>query len=76
MRWDIKGQEQIQEEIGYGDVLTIEEFFNDVMSGCLTPYDGIGYFHDGINETKRSVWDENLSLVELTEYPYVTWYNK
>ena len=76
MRWDIKGKEQIQEEIGYGEVLTIEEFFSDVMRGCLTPSDGIGYFHDGTNETERSVWDENLSLVELKEYPYVTWYNK
>ena len=55
MRWDIKGKEQIQEEIGYGDVLTIEEFFSDVMSGCLTPSDGIGYFHDGIQETNRNI---------------------
>ena len=76
MKRNIKTKEQIQEEIGYGDVLTIEEFFSDVISGCLIPSDGIGYFHDGINETKRSVWDENLSFIELKEYPYVTWYNK
>ena len=77
MKRNIKTKEQIQEELGdNGDVYTIMEFLDDMIGGCLLPYDGNGYFHDGTQETNKSVWDNDLSLVDLRQYPYVTWYNK
>ena len=76
----MKTKEQVQKEglvakCG-GTVYTIEEFFKYVKTGSFIPYDGIGHFHDGEQETKRSVWATDLSLLELKKYPYVCWYNK
>ena len=72
----MKTKQQIENEISYGDVYTLEEFFQEVKIGGFIPYDGDGYFHDGEEETSRSVWSSNLSLLELKHYPYVCWYNK
>lgn len=76
----MKSKEQVQKEglvakCG-GIVYTIEEFFEHVKDGGFIPYDGSGYFHDGEQETRRSVWARDLSLLELKNYPYVCWYNK
>ena len=76
MKMNIKTKEQVQSEIGFGDVYTIEEFFDCVKCGSFIPYDGVGYFHDGDKETARSVWSEDISLLELKNYPYVCWYNR
>ncbi len=75
MKQPIKSKAQVQSETEYGDVYTREEFIELVARGLLLPYDGSGYFHDGIEETNRSVWEEDLSLLELRKYPYVMWYN-
>jgi hypothetical protein len=72
----MKSQEQVQKETEYGDVFTIEEFAHDVKLGCITPYDGVGYFHDGENKTNRCVWDDSVTAEEVKNYPYVCWYNK
>ena len=71
----MKTKEQAQSECR-GAVFTLEEFYQYVKRGCFIPYDGSGYFHDGEKETDRSVWDEDLSLIELKKYPYVCWYNR
>lgn len=70
-----KTLEQIQAEIDNGDVLTFEEFFDEV-GNVFHPYNGSGYFHDGQQETDISVWSRMLSLLEIKKYPYVIWYNK
>jgi hypothetical protein len=69
----MKTIDQVQDEIGFGNVYTSEDFAEDVEYGGFTPYDGIGYYHDGEEETHISVWSD---LRLLHKYPYVCWYNK
>jgi hypothetical protein len=71
---EIKATERVGEI--RGDVFTLNEFLELIQDGMFIPYDGSGYFHDGEKETDRSVWAEDLSLMELKKYPYVCWYNK
>ena len=70
-----KSKKEIQETC-IGRVYTIDEFEKIVDEGDIISYDGVGYFHDGINETDISVWDDNVSYEEARKYPYVCWYNK
>lgn len=73
----MKSLSEVQTET-FGRVYTLDEFIDDVCDGYLTPYDGIGFFHDGEGETKIDVWsiktNDDIALVE--NYPYVVWYNK
>lgn len=71
----MKTKEQVQAE-EYGHVFTLDEFFDKIESGCISPYDGYGYFHDGQNETNICVWDDSISLDDIEDMPYVIWYNK
>ena len=76
----MKTKEQIQKEgvcaeCG-GEVFTTEEFAECIERGTFIPYDGVGYFHDGENETWRSVWDDSVTAEEVEKYPYVCWYNR
>ena len=71
----MKTIEQIEAETG-GNVYTLEDFIKLNQSGFIIPYDGIGYFHDGENRTKKSVWDNTLKWEDVKDYPYVCWYNK
>ena len=70
----MKTKEQVQAE-EYGHVFTLDEFYDTVESGCISPYDGYGYFHDGQHETKISVWDDSISWDNIEDMPYVIWYN-
>lgn len=76
----MKTKEQIQKEGLCGEcggtVFTTEEFAEYVKRGSFIPYDGFGYFHDGENETDRSVWDDSVTAEEVEKYPYVCWYNR
>lgn len=72
----MKTKEQIQEEIEYTDVFTIEEFAEQVNDGLINSFDGYGYLHDGVRETRINVWDETLTYEDVIKYPYVCWYNK
>ena len=77
----MKTIEQIQNEIPYADVMTVEEFLRCADSKCFIPYDGEGRFHDGENETEFSVWDDCPAGCRTREdviekFPYVCWYNK
>lgn len=58
------------------EIYTREEFEELVDCGAFIPYDGIGYFHDGEDETEVSVWDETLTPEDVEKYPYVCWYNR
>ena len=58
------------------DVYTLEEFIELLNEGYIIDYDGIGYFHNGENETNISVWDHNLTWDDVKNFPYVCWYNK
>lgn len=71
----MKTREQIERETK-SNVFTKEEFLSSVHRGEITSYDGIGYFHDGENETLVNVYDETLSRDKVKHYPYICWYNK
>lgn len=69
----IKTLEEIKNEMEFGDIYTTEEFKKYVEDGSFIPYDGWGYYHNGVEETRICVWDTD----EIdTSYPYVCWYNK
>lgn len=71
----MKSKKQISFETK-ASVFTRKEFEEYVEDGCFIPYDGIGYFHDGINRTNISVWDKNITSKDAKKYPYVCWYNR
>lgn len=72
----MKTLEQVKVEQEFGEVFTVNEFAELYHEGYINEYDGIGYFHDGENQTKISVWDKNLTLDKIQNFPYVCWYNK
>ena len=70
----MKTLKQVKKEIGkHGDVMTAEEYRE--WSHCMTPWDGIGYYHDGENRTDISVF-ESITQEQAEKLPYVIWYNK
>lgn len=71
----MKSKKQIARETN-GEVYTRNEFAKLVDAGAFIPYDGIGYFHDGINRTDISVWNNSLTAKDVEKYPYVCWYNR
>jgi len=71
----MKTIEQIEIETG-SDTYTLEDFMNLRQCGFIGSYDGIGFYHDGENETRKSVWDKTLNWEDVKDYPYVCWYNK
>jgi len=71
----MKTLEQVKVE-EFADVFTLNEFIEMLDEGYIIDYDGIGYFHDGENETNISVWDNTLTWDDVKNFPYVCWYNK
>lgn len=76
----MKTIDEIQKDC-HGEVFPIEEFIYLMGAKAIIPYDGVGYFHDGENETEFCVWDNHpggcISQEEVIEkFPYVCWYNK
>lgn len=71
----MKSKKQIQKET-FGDVYTLSEFSRLIDDNLVSSYDGIGYFHDGENETDFCVWNDSLTWEDVKNYPYVVWYNK
>lgn len=73
----MKTKEQVKNEIDdCGTVFTVAEFEKIVSHGCITNYDGFGYFHDGEKETEYSVFSPNTKYEDIKDMPYVIWYNK
>lgn len=79
----MKTIEQVKEDLrkeGFENddiVYTTEDFLKAVKTGFFNSYDGIGYYHDGENETDISVFSGEISFTEaVKKYPYVCWYNK
>ena len=54
----------------------MEEFAECVERGDFNSFDGVGFFHDGEQETDKGVWDDDLTWDDVKDYPYVVWYNK
>lgn len=53
------------------------DFCKMLADGSIIPYDGMGRFHDGENETRISIFSKEVSFYDaLVKYPYICWYNK
>lgn len=72
----MKTKEQIQNEMGCGDLFDSIAFLSKVKDGSFNECDGVGYFHDGEKETDISVWGYKVTEETFNKYPYVCWYNK
>ena len=71
----MKTIKEVRTECEYADVMTTEEFCQEITNGYINSFDGSGYFHDGEEETDISVWDRSLTWEDVKKYPYVCWYN-
>lgn len=63
----------------YGDLMTVEEFRNDVESTCLVDYDGIGSLAKMIDGEVKVSWNR-ISPSQVDSIPpdvtHVVWFNK
>jgi len=65
----------------YGDIMTIEEFLEDVELGALMDYDGHGFLANESQETNIMVKPSNVDIV-LAKYndklnlQFVVWYDR
>ena len=59
-----------------GDVFATENFIKAVNNGWFNSCDGIGFFHDGEEETDIEVFSRFIEEDDIKKYPYVCWYNK
>lgn len=66
---------ELRKEYKYAMVYTHKDFMDMVRCGGFNSDDGIGYYHDGEKETNVSVWEKHRPE-EVTNFPYVCWYNK
>lgn len=73
----MKPIEQIREECKHASIMTIDEFIGAMEAGYISPYDGIGYYHDGEKETEVKVEFWKIAILNARyTYPYICWYNK
>ena len=73
----MKTIQEIEQEYPWANVFTFDDFVRHVNNGYITSYDGVGYFHNGREETDLVV---NVSLIASNtalrnRYPYICWYN-
>jgi hypothetical protein len=84
--WDIeeatrlketKSIEQVICDFPNATIYPTAKFASLVEDGCFCESDGSGRFHDGVDETDVSVWDEEeINQEYIDKYPYVCWYSK
>ncbi len=55
----------------YADVMTVEEWKDNVDGGLFVPDDGEGYWCKGNKESRDSVWESKAE-----DATHVAWYNK
>lgn len=72
----MKTIKEVKTECKYAEVMTTQEFCQEVADGCINSFDGYGRFHDGEKETNVYVWDRSLTWDDVKKNPYVCWYNK
>ena len=73
---EMKSLKQVQKEEKIGTVYTTKKFAECISRGSFNRFDGVGFFHDGEQETDKCVWDYILTWDDVKDYPYVVWYNK
>ena len=69
--------------ITYGDLMTIEQFAEDVNDGLFTDYDGVGYYSDGKTYEHENIVSisslrntPNRNLSKLLGFSHIIWFNK
>lgn len=73
----MKTIQEIQKEIPYAHIISIENFIEDVRTGAFTDWDGTGSFHNGESETDIDIrCDLNYLESMKDKFPFVCWYNK
>ena len=74
----MKTIQEIEEEYPWANVFTFDDFVRHVNNGYINSYDGVGYFHNGREETNIMVNINQLRMgtAKMRErYPYICWYN-
>jgi len=67
------------EDNKYGDRFTIKEFLEHVQSGCITDFDGCGYYGNVNQKSNISVTcneDEIIKMKNNKTFSHVYWFNK
>lgn len=74
----MKTLQEIEQEYPWANVFTFDDFVRHVNNGYIDSYDGVGYFHNGREETDIMVNTECLDTYSprmRERYPYICWYN-
>jgi len=58
------------------NMMPINEFIECVESGCITDYDGTGYYSDGEYKYDYVCFDPSVLKEKAKKYQYICWYNK
>jgi hypothetical protein len=69
------------EEIKYGDVMTIQEFVEDVEGGMFIDYDGFGHpVKDGLQDPDITIYPSQVQPATIGlvfgDATHVCWYNR
>ena len=77
---DIKANDRTPiTENEYGTLIKIEDFREDMCVGCLSDYDGIGYYATLTEKSRLPFKFFDLDDYEITKkykFTHVLWYNK
>jgi len=67
----------------YGDLMTIEQFAENVNDGLFTDYDGVGYYSNGETYEYENIVSisslrntPNRNLSKLLGFSHVIWFNR
>lgn len=76
-------RELTNEDLDSGDLIDIEEFIGDCVTGCFTDYDGFGYYvyDDEIDDGKNKQIAPSDIVNRTSDYPsdevtHILWFNK
>lgn len=61
------------------DLMTIEDFYEEVKSGSFNDYDGHGYASDGkMYDGNFQIYPSDIAVWRISkpEFSYIAWFNK
>lgn len=70
--------EELKKKFNIGNLMTMDQYVEDVRNGCITEYDGFGFYVDAQgNNTLSNASTSIRELIKLQHtYPYVLWFNR
>lgn len=66
----------LEEQFPGAEILTLEQFSEGCTDGVYSPYDGTGYFWNGIEKTNLSVWDDSWTSKAIESFDFIIWYDE